>query len=129
MITQVRGFVPLWGRHTAYYQNYYECLGDCGLEDKVINPALWSRSRAPASYTGNVVTSYGFERNITSHLLTAFRYALRLFLVNYSLVALEEARAPTIPLSYFVMIAPGRVVTIRTSQVCLRRDVERSRAS
>jgi hypothetical protein len=110
--SQVRGFISLWGRHTVYYQNYLECLGEHGLEDRIINPALWNQKRAPAHYTGNVITSHGFERHIAKHLMAVFKFSLNRFLTNYSLAALEEFRMPDELSSYFLMLAPGRVVTI-----------------
>jgi Domain of unknown function (DUF4145) len=110
--TQVRGFISLWGRHTAYYQNYQECLGEHGLKDIVINPALWNRKRAPAYYTGNVITSHGFEKHMAKHLMSVFKFSLNRFLTNYSLAALEEIPTREELSSYFLMLAPGRVVTL-----------------
>jgi hypothetical protein len=106
--TQVLGFIPLWGRRTLYYKNYIACLHGNGLRNQVINPAL--QDGRGYGYKGTVVTSQSFESELPKKMLDEFPIALRRFLINYSLLALEDVPLRPALYGYFVMAAPGRIV-------------------
>ena len=105
--TQVIGFIPLWGRRTLYYKNYLACLKADGLRDEVINPAL--QDGRGYGYKGTVVTSHSFEAELPKKMLDEFPIALRRFISNYSVLALDDIPVPNFLYGYFVMTAPGRI--------------------
>lgn len=107
--TQVRAFVPVWGRRLVYYDGYLDCLHNEGLEDRIISTSAWDPDHAPAAYRGKVVTAHAFEPELASRIATELRYVLRKFLVAYSVVALEELPALNRVYGCFLLSAPGRV--------------------
>jgi hypothetical protein len=107
--TQVRAFIPLWGRREVYYAGYIDCLTDEGLEERVISTAAWDPVHAPPAYRGKVVTAHAFESELASRIALEVRYVLRKFLINYSVVSLEDL--PELKRFYgcFLLAAPGRI--------------------
>jgi hypothetical protein len=85
-----------------------DCLKSDGLRSEVINPAL--HHGRGYGYKGTVVTSHSFEAELPRKMLDEFPRALRRFLSNYAVLALEDIRIPHSLYGYFVMTAPGRVV-------------------
>jgi hypothetical protein len=108
--TQIRAFVPLWGRRQVYYTNYEGCLGDDGLEDRIISTAAWDPDHAPAAYRGKVVTAHAFESELASRVAVELRYVLRKFLVTYSVVSLDELPEVNGLHGCFLLASPGRIV-------------------
>ena len=107
--TQVRAFVPVWGRRMVYYDAYWDCLHDDGLEERIISTTAWHPSNAPAAYTGEGVTAHAFEAELASRVASELRYVLRKFLAAYSVVALEELLPLNRLYGCFLLTAPGRV--------------------
>jgi hypothetical protein len=106
--TQVLGYIPLWGRRTAYYKNYIACLHADGLRSQIINPAI--QDGRGYGYKETVVTSQSFESEIPKKMLDEFPISLRRFLLNYAVLALEDVPLRPQLYGYFVMAAPGRIV-------------------
>ena len=109
MGTQVRAFLPVWGRRMVYYDAYLDCLHNDGLEERIISTTAWHPANTPAAYTGEAVTAHAFEAELASRVASELRYALRKFLVAYSLVALEEFPPLNRLYGCFLLTAPGRV--------------------
>ena len=109
MGTQVRAFLPVWGRRMVYYDAYLDCLHNDGLEERIISTTAWHPANTPAAYTGEAVTAHAFEAELASRVASELRYALRKFLVAYSLVALEELPPLNRLYGCFLLTAPGRV--------------------
>ena len=108
--TQVRAFVPITGRREDYHKNYLQCLSDEGLEERIINPSLWDSDHAPAAYKGKVVTAHAFEAELADRMASELRFVLRRFLLNYSVVSLDELPLLARVYGCFLMSAPGRIV-------------------
>lgn len=107
--TQVRAFVPVWGRRMVYYDAYWDCLHEDGLEERIISTTAWHPPNAPPAYTGEVVTAHAFEAELASRVASELRYVLRKFLAAYSVVALQELPVLSLLYGCFLLTAPGRV--------------------
>jgi hypothetical protein len=107
--TQVGCFMTLWGRHAAKYGKYLECVTETGLNNRILNAALWGRRRAPADYSEPIVNADEFEHQATSSVRTALEFAIRIFLDAYSVVAIDDVLSPKELPGFFAMLAPGRV--------------------
>lgn len=88
--TQVVALISLWGRHLRYYQNYRASLTPSGLEKRLLNTSLWGKRRAPAGYDGDPIDSQGYESELAQSAAIALRFALRIFIDNYNIVALAR---------------------------------------
>lgn len=108
--TQVQAFVPISGRREAYYKEYERCLGHGGLHECIISKSAWDPAHAPAAYKGGVVTAHAFESELSNRIGLEVRYALKKFLIAYSLVSLQELPALNRLYGCFLLSAPGRVV-------------------
>lgn len=107
--TQVRGFIQLWGRRVLYYDNYLDSLNSDGLKDQIINPRNSEWVVTSGLYKGKVMTSSIFEGEVADRLRPEMLFAMRRFLLNYSIVALHEVQPVSKALNYFLMSAPGRI--------------------
>lgn len=108
--TQIRGFVQLWGRRVLYYENYLSCVTSEGLNDQIINPQGSAWDYASGLYSGKTITASSFERDVAKRLRPEMLFAIKRFLINYSVVALRELPPLESLCNYFLMPAPGRVV-------------------
>jgi hypothetical protein len=109
VVTQVRGFIQLWGRRVLYYDNYLSCLDSNGLKDQIINPRKSEWVVTSGLYKGKTMTSSVFEGEVSDRLRPELLFAIKRFLPNYSIVSLHEMPPVHNALNYFLMSAPGRV--------------------
>jgi hypothetical protein len=107
--TQVIAYISLWGRHLRYYRNYLACFSSSGLDNRLLSSSLWETSRAPAGYDGDGLTSHRFEDELNKAVLTAFEFALRVFIDNYNIAVLDDVRPPKTLRGFSTLLAPGRV--------------------
>jgi hypothetical protein len=107
--TQIRGFVQLWGRRVLYHEKYLSCVTSEGLNDQIINPRGSAWDYASSLYRGKTISASSFEREVAERLRPEMLFAIKRFLINYSVVALRELPPLEILFNYFLMPAPGRV--------------------
>jgi len=107
--TQVTAFVQLWRRYVSLHKSYEACLTPNGLEDRVINPSVWTKKNSPVS-SGHSTTAYGFEAELAERIERDLDIALSNMLLHLSVLGLEDFTRMPCLYGYFLMPAPGRVV-------------------
>jgi hypothetical protein len=114
-LTQVRAFFNLWGRHKRDYENYLQCQSDSGLINQPLNSSLWNRKRAPAGIAVGPIqaddtrNAFYFEEQATDAVTHEIIHVLKIWLDNYTMVALDDHVQIERLCGLFVMLAPGRI--------------------